>query len=521
MKTVAALCLLFAIGVGVNLTFGRRGFLPLDQSIVFDGGWRLLSGQVPFRDFVAPSGLVPSAIQAGFFAALGVTWFAYCLHASVVNGLFCVVVYGLLRRCGSTRIESAAFGALSAVFFYPPAGTPFMDQHSFFFMTLMFLAVATGTVAVGAAETGAWFAVPMLFTLGYLSGQIPTAFGAVCIAVWVACHPRRAPRWLAALAAGTLCAAVCLLLAGWLWPLDWKAALHYSVTLPLQVAGDRTPRPGAAGPVRMVLATLVRFPLWVQLWSLDLALAAAIPLVLFRRSTARWPLQAWLLLSCTLVTAAFLAFTRTLVHTGLGLTMVIVAVAIAAIREALPAAVAAPLIAIMGLAAVRDTAMFAAKVDSPRLEHVRYDPDEAARAEGHLPPGLEFMRWSRGPSAYDADELTALVRFLRDADGNFLLIGDSSILYGLTAKPSVSPALWLDPRLTMPHPEAPEFAQFERELIERVRRNGVHRIVLDGSKTWTHLSIEDFPQLVRLTKAGACGEQSFGGARVIEICPGS
>ena len=44
MKTVATSCLLFAIGVGVNLTFARKGFLPLDQSIVFDGGWRLVSG---------------------------------------------------------------------------------------------------------------------------------------------------------------------------------------------------------------------------------------------------------------------------------------------------------------------------------------------------------------------------------------------------------------------------------------------------------------------------------------------
>ena len=99
MKTVATLCLLFAIGVGVNLTFGRKGFLPLDQSIVFDGGWRLLSGQVPFHDFVAPSGLVPSAIQAAFDEALGVTWFAYCLHASIINGLFAIAVFGVLRSC--------------------------------------------------------------------------------------------------------------------------------------------------------------------------------------------------------------------------------------------------------------------------------------------------------------------------------------------------------------------------------------------------------------------------------------
>ena len=67
MKTGAMRALLFALGVGVNLVFGRRGFMPLDHSIVFDGGWRLLSGQVPFRDFAAPSGLVPSAMQVPFF----------------------------------------------------------------------------------------------------------------------------------------------------------------------------------------------------------------------------------------------------------------------------------------------------------------------------------------------------------------------------------------------------------------------------------------------------------------------
>src|SRR5438093_1441689 len=82
----------------------------------------------------------PSVMQLPFFAVFGVTWFALCLHASVVNGLFVVAVYALLRLCGASRFEAAAFGALSAFFFYPPTGTPFMDQHSFFFMTLMFLA---------------------------------------------------------------------------------------------------------------------------------------------------------------------------------------------------------------------------------------------------------------------------------------------------------------------------------------------------------------------------------------------
>ncbi len=72
---------LFVVGLLVNLSFARMGFMPLDHSIVFDGGWRMLNGQVPWRDFVTPFGVVPSAMQAIFFALLGTTWFAFCLHA--------------------------------------------------------------------------------------------------------------------------------------------------------------------------------------------------------------------------------------------------------------------------------------------------------------------------------------------------------------------------------------------------------------------------------------------------------
>src|SRR5690349_21181100 len=33
---------------------GHRGLFMLDQSIVFDGAWRMVQGQVPYRDFVMP-----------------------------------------------------------------------------------------------------------------------------------------------------------------------------------------------------------------------------------------------------------------------------------------------------------------------------------------------------------------------------------------------------------------------------------------------------------------------------------
>jgi hypothetical protein len=36
----ARLAGLFLFALAIALHYGRRGFMPLDQSIIFDGGWR-------------------------------------------------------------------------------------------------------------------------------------------------------------------------------------------------------------------------------------------------------------------------------------------------------------------------------------------------------------------------------------------------------------------------------------------------------------------------------------------------
>src|SRR6185436_11432954 len=213
--------------------------------------------------------------QVPFFALFGVTWFALCLHAAVVNGLFCVAVYAFLRLCLATVWEAASFGGLSAFFFYPPTGTPFTDQHSFFFTMLMFLAVAAGSRDVVAWRARlAWFVVPALFTLGLLSCQIPTAFAAVCVAVWVFANPRRAPEWMTTLAAGTLAVVVGLVLLALVARLDLRSAFAHVIAAPFQQGNARTPTPGLLSPVRMVVGTVRRLPGWAHLWSLNLAIGS-------------------------------------------------------------------------------------------------------------------------------------------------------------------------------------------------------------------------------------------------------
>jgi hypothetical protein len=511
---------LVALGTAVDLHFGRRGFFPLDQSIVFDGAWRMLNGQMPFRDFTAPSAIVPVAMQVPFFAIFGVTWFALCLHAAVVNGLFCLAVYAFLRICLATVWEAAVCAALSAFFFYPPTGTPFTDQHSFFFTMLMFLAVAIGSLdPVVWRSRLAWFLVPALFTLGLLSSQIPTAFAAICVAGWVLASPRRMMAWMILLAAGVVAVAAAVALLAAIANLDLRSAFAHLIATPFQQGSVRTPTPGILSPLRMVLGTVRRLPVWAHLWSLNVAIASIVLIPLARHRDPAWSFHLWALVALILTTGGFVAYSKTPTEAGLGLAMVIAGTGAIVMRQAFQRRRSqAVALVLMAIAVGRDTVRFVQLVDVPGMVQKAYDPRAAASAEGHLPDGLAFMRWSRGVSHYEPDELTALVHYLRDADGDFLLIGDSTVLYGLTGRVSPNRALWLDPGLSVPPSNSREFAAFEADLMARLRSLGVRRIVVEGSQTWSGMSLNDFPTVKQLAASRPCGERTFGEVQVLEIC---
>jgi hypothetical protein len=60
---------LTAIVAGVVVWFvGHRGIFFYDQSGIFDGAWRILQGQVIYRDFYVPYGPVIFSYCPGSFA---------------------------------------------------------------------------------------------------------------------------------------------------------------------------------------------------------------------------------------------------------------------------------------------------------------------------------------------------------------------------------------------------------------------------------------------------------------------
>ena len=116
---------------------GKHGFFPLDQSIVFDGAWRIIQGQVPFKDFYAPIGPVTFTYQATLFILFGVNFSAYLIGAAIMNSTGAVLSYVIVRFFEKKNIVIPLTAAiLSAVFFTPPMGTTYFDQTSMFFCML-------------------------------------------------------------------------------------------------------------------------------------------------------------------------------------------------------------------------------------------------------------------------------------------------------------------------------------------------------------------------------------------------
>lgn len=146
-KILHILILLVLVIFSFFLSFkaGERGFFGYDQSEVFDGSYRILSGQIPYKDFIMPVGPVTFWLQAIFFKIWGINYFSYIFGAAFINVLatiFSVIIIRLLLP--SYRFLPYIGGLLTAIWFYPPSGTPWFDQTAFFFAltAIMFLLFA-------------------------------------------------------------------------------------------------------------------------------------------------------------------------------------------------------------------------------------------------------------------------------------------------------------------------------------------------------------------------------------------
>jgi hypothetical protein len=533
-------------GVALGLHYARMGFMPLDHSVVFDGGWRTLCGQVPFRDYHAPSGITPALMQAPFFAVLGVSWFAYALHAALVNGAFGALGYALLVRLGLARPAAAVYGLLGTVVLYPPMGVPLMDEHSFFFALLaLALAVWAATAARSRRETAAWLLLPAVTLAGYLSKQVPAIFlPPVIVALALRGSLRESARRIGLMAAGTLAMLIAVAALVPLLGIDLERLRLYWFELPAEVGALRLERfGGIAGRLQRVRDAVEI----LDSLAVPLTLVAAAPVLVAglalwiagrrrngieavrRAHLAPGVVQAALLALVVLaIDLAYIALTNNQPEIGAGLLYLALGLAHLGLfllaRLARPALAATLRVAgvVLLVGAVADAWSFDREFNRTRSANdYTFDPALAASVADELPAGLRFLRWSVPPHyTYTPRDLDELIAFLAARPDPFLLLGDTSILYGLAGKPSTMPSLWFHPRAALPMEDDPRFGAYEDLVLESMRRHGVRFVVQEGERTWMHRRLDQFPRLSALVAERTAHRHTFGPFTVYELGDG-
>jgi len=255
--------ILAAFAFAFNWATGHRGIFFLDQSMIFDGGWRILQGQAPYKDFIFPFGPVAFYIQALFFRFFGVNWTATVLPACLFNLVATLSVIRIVRLLGGgSRLLALCGGLATAICFQAPFGTLWFEQTAMFFDLLALQAVVESLGASGHRRDFWQLAGGFSLVLAAFSKQnFGLFFIPIVFAVLVAGElpdVRRAFR--SVLLAGTGMAAAIAIFLGWVWLFsDFPSFIQRF----LVVAGE-------IGRSRMTAETIMKalsfntFPLYIQ-----------------------------------------------------------------------------------------------------------------------------------------------------------------------------------------------------------------------------------------------------------------
>ncbi|MCG8547517.1 MAG: hypothetical protein MJE12_25245 [Alphaproteobacteria bacterium] len=526
-RHVFALVILTILAATLTMRTGRLGFMPLDQSIIFDGGWRVLSGQVPLADFYTPTGLVPVLIQGAIFEIAGVSWSAYVFHAAVLNVLFAVLVYAMLRSLFGWSWLALYFALISAYFMYPLMGTPYTDQHALIFTYLTLCLFLWGICSESAwRRSVSWFLMPFAGALAFHSKQIPSGFAILficCCAAFLLWRDRwRFGRPFLAAIAGSL--VVVLLGLAWMASagVSIQDYVHWTFELPLAHGSARAEAKGHR--ILVILA----------MWT-----ASTIPVIVgihfaFRTDPGlRWRARDLAMVMGMIVllagAAIYAVITLNAPIFGFSYYPSALALAYGLYSRPIPEANSEDrrtrrgfqgLFLALGVLA----ALIAATPVSLRwANEFRADEVKTGVPGTAVHPMLRGLLWSFPDEAASigietrASAYRALLDHIARRSGNFLLIGDATILYALSGRPSVFPSLWFHEGLTFPAENDPRRTYFEQRLADALIDNVVAFVVMDGPATWVKTRATDFDVLRSCLSKEDSAIVAIGGFRVVPL----
>lgn len=493
-----------------SIKSGERGFFPFDQSIVFDGGYRIYAGQIPYKDFIIPFGPVVFWIQAVFFKLLGVNYAAYLLHAALMN-VFAVVASLLILRLlvGSLSPYVYLGAAITAIWFYPPFGTPWVEQTAHLFSFLAIL----GILYVGLSKQAGRRRLPVLFAVGFaafvafMSKQniglymLPLYLGLIVLTHWPSI--KQTFSGLAAFSLGI--GSGLLLFVIWLVSFSSPATfVTHFFDIPAQIGLVRL-RNNWPDLIEAQLFGIG--PNYMRALFVLFFLAAVYIAIHELRSFRQAPLRVRTSLLASFLVIYLIFFqnllnvtTRNELENNLPYIGIIVALGLLLVsrffdlnqlfqhRPALIKSVFAILFTLILFVSI-----YGVRASLGRKVHGIFGNNQPL---GYMAaPGLTGLRWittTVGGQITESD-VDGLISYLRARKANFIVFPEFTLLHGLLNSPSPQPLLWFHRGLTYPRLYDPALDQL---IVDRLQAANVAIIILQQeSFAGTQVVLQDFPIL--------------------------
>lgn len=164
----------------INYYYSSLGVLSQDTFAYYDTGYRVLNGDVPFKDYWTVSGPLIDYLQAIFFYFLGVNWNAYVLNGSLLNAFISILFYQLLKSYKLNDLINFFYSICFSILANPSMGVPFPDHYSVF---LSLSGIFFFLIAIQNQKYHLWFITPILFFFSFFSKQTPSVYLFIIIVV--------------------------------------------------------------------------------------------------------------------------------------------------------------------------------------------------------------------------------------------------------------------------------------------------------------------------------------------------
>jgi len=544
---------------------GHRGLFMLDESIVFDGAWRVHQGQVPYRDFVMPFGPVTFWLQAAMFRGFGVDFSTLVLTAALLSVSATLLVVRLLWRLTSGSVGWSLFGGLlTAVWYQAPFGVPWMEQTAFLFDLLALLLIVEGRFALRGRN--AYFVLAgVASTLSVLSKQnagglfVAVCLGCLCLP-WRQDSIGRALRAVAGYVAGAVASAL-VFLTWLLLRSDPKAFFHYWFSLSAGVGWGRVEYWKILGT--FTFQSLLGSSVVLFIVSSLLGLAALLRAHAGVRATPaeelRLALGGWLCLALPQFVSFFQLTTNNDAPNNNAFVGVCVALSVTLLLECLVGILAVhfrgedggfelalprgmvliPLFVVVAIALYSvgegmiiawtrnvqefEGASFGEPLLVPRAHRLLWG--EPTRITPQFCNGLgEICK----VSSEDADrerpfqtlsksDFEGIAFELQRRHENFFVFPDATILYGLLGRPSPQPLLYFHPGQSYARADV---AVLDRQILQSLQKNQVELLVLErASFMGTHKLLKTFPALKAWLDSDFRPALEIGNYRLFERIP--